>query len=108
VQDSQGETGGQVLAIGDSAIGRGRCSDLTRATRDETSRDRVVPRRGLVAVEALEEPSGRRTANAGRVLGNDRDWRVQQIGKREIVKADQCDLSLRTDALQCANDTDGQ
>ena len=82
----------------DDDHGRARQVDLARPARDQLHRDDVVHRRRRVAVESSEQKVGRRPADRLRILGDDRDRRVEDVGERDVVEADQRDPAFEPGA----------
>jgi hypothetical protein len=63
--------------------------DLARATGDHSGQHDVVLRWRPIAVEAAEEHLSGSPSHARWILGDDGDSRFQEIGKQDVVEADQ-------------------
>ena len=63
-------------------------------------------RRRSITVEAAKKHLGRRASDRGRVLGDDRDPRLQEIRKEEVVEADQGSPFVQSEVAHCAEGAD--
>ncbi len=71
-----------------------------RAAADERRVDDEVLRRRGVAADAREEPLRDEPADLGHVLADDGERRVEEVGQREVVEADERDLVVHAALAQ--------
>jgi hypothetical protein len=74
--------------------------DLSRPSADEGGRDDGVRRRGLVALDAVEDQFRGLPAEGGDILAQNRDTGFEHVGQREVVEADQRDPAVQAAVAQ--------
>ena len=77
-----------------------RRGDLARTPRQQPRRHHERLLRSGVAVEAAEEALCREGPDSCRVLGDDGDGRLEQLGEQQVVEPDQGDLVLTSERVQ--------
>jgi hypothetical protein len=82
--------------------------NLAGAARDQADRDDPMHGRRGVAVETAKELIGGGATDRLRVLGNDGDCGVEQVGQRDVVEADQRDLAFATRPAESVHAADRQ
>src|SRR6266699_518952 len=80
-------------------------ADLARAPGDHASPNHVYLRWRAIAVKTPEQHAGGGPADRCRVLSDDRDSRLKQVGEDEVVESHQRDLAVQfkpAEGAKCA------
>src|SRR5438067_13042365 len=80
---------------------------LARAPRYQPRGHDMMLRRCAIAVEASKQRFGSGPPDGCRILCDDGDRRLQEIGKQDLVESDEGDLLMQTEISECAKRSDG-
>jgi hypothetical protein len=84
---------------GRNHLGSGR-RDLARPALDQPRRQDHAPGRALIPVQPREDQLGRLAADAGGVLGDDGDARLEHVGEWDVVEPDERDRSMDAELVE--------